>query len=104
MKKSSIRNILPAAMPLVLFAFVAAVVFVASGNAGNSGTEQGRQVLEDSVRRAAVRCYAIEGRYPESEAYLEQHYGITYDADEYAVHYEIFADNIMPDITVTILV
>ena len=103
MKKTSGRGALFAAAPIALFAFVAAVVFFAAGSAGTSGTEQGRRVLEDSIRRAAVRCYATEGRYPESEKYLEQHYGITYDDGEYAVHYEIFADNIMPDITVTAL-
>jgi hypothetical protein len=103
MKKREKRGFVFAAAPAVLFALVAAVVFLAAGNAGKSGTEQGRQVLEDSVRRAAVRCYAVEGRYPESETYLEEHYGIAYDQSEYAVHYEIFADNIMPDITVTLL-
>ena len=55
---------------------------------------------EEGVRRAAVHCYAIEGQYPESVAYLEENYGLRIDHDRYIVHYDIFADNIMPEITV----
>lgn len=47
-----------------------------------------------------MHCYAIEGQYPESVAYLEENYGLRIDHDRYIVHYDIFADNIMPEITV----
>lgn len=62
--------------------------------------EQGRQQLEQSLRRAAVACYAAEGAYPADLAYLEQHYGVQIDTGRYTVYYDIFAGNIMPDITV----
>ena len=55
---------------------------------------------EEGVRRAAVHCYAIEGQYPESVDYLEENYGLRIDHDRYLVHYDIFADNILPEITV----
>lgn len=58
------------------------------------------RVLEDSIRRAAVSCYAIEGRYPDTLQYLEKNYGVYVDEEEYAVFYEVFATNIMPDVTV----
>ena len=44
--------------------------------------------------------YAIEGRYPPSVEYLEEHYGIQIDRERYNVFYSGFASNIMPDITV----
>ena len=56
--------------------------------------------LEESIRRAAVACYAAEGIYPPDTDYLTKHYGIQIDVNLYQVHYEIFASNIMPDITV----
>ena len=62
--------------------------------------EEGKQQLEDSLRRAAVACYAAEGAYPMDVAYLEEHYGIQVDADRYTVRYDAFAENLMPDITV----
>ena len=38
--------------------------------------------------------------YPESLSYLEEHYGITYDKENYVVDYEIIGSNILPDVTV----
>lgn len=62
--------------------------------------EAGKQQLEDALRRTAAACYAAEGFYPPNVAYMVQHYGLQYDADAYRVHYEIFASNLMPEITV----
>lgn len=62
--------------------------------------EEGRQQLETALRRAAVACYAAEGVYPPTVEYLQQHYGVQIEEDRYIVFYEIFANNLMPDITV----
>ena len=56
--------------------------------------------LEEALRRTAVSCYAAEGVYPPTLEYMEEHYGIQIDRTRYTVHYEVFATNIMPDITV----
>lgn len=61
---------------------------------------RGRQRLEDSVRRTAVTCYAAEGFYPPSVDYMETNWGLQYDQDRYIVRYEVFASNLMPQITV----
>lgn len=63
-------------------------------------TEQGRARLEDSVRRTAVACYAAEGFYPPSVDYMEENWGLQYEKDRYVVRYEVFASNLMPQITV----
>ena len=62
--------------------------------------DEGRVQLEDAIRRGAVACYAAEGIYPPNLAYLEEHYGIQVDRERYAVIYEVFASNLMPDVTV----
>ena len=56
--------------------------------------------LEDSVRRTAVTCYAAEGFYPPSVDYMEENWGLQYEKDRYVVRYEVFASNLMPQITV----
>jgi hypothetical protein len=56
--------------------------------------------LEEAVRRGAVACYAAEGMYPPDLAYLETHYGLQVDRERYTVIYEVFASNLMPDVTV----
>ena len=57
--------------------------------------------LETAIRRACVTCYAVEGRYPKSLAYIVEHYGVTVDADAFVVRYDAYAENLMPDIHVT---
>lgn len=63
-------------------------------------SEEGRQQLETALRRAAVACYAAEGVYPPTLDYLTEHYGVQVEQERYIVFYEIFANNLMPDITV----
>lgn len=63
-------------------------------------SREGRQQLEDSLRRAAVACYAAEGVYPPTLDYLTAHYGVQLDTDRYQVFYEVFGENLMPQITV----
>jgi len=67
----------------------------------SSHRAEDRQLLEEAFRRGAVACYAAEGVYPPDADYLCRNYGITYDKELYAVHYTVFASNLMPDITVT---
>ncbi len=56
--------------------------------------------LTDALRRGAVACYAQEGFYPPDIDFLVEYSGILWDQDRYWIHYEIFASNLMPDITV----
>jgi len=95
-KTRSLRWLPKLLMPVVvLAAFLLALSRLDSGS-----TEVQRQQLEDSIRRACVACYAAEGVYPPNLSYLEQHYGLQVDTTRYTVFYDIFAENLMPDITV----
>lgn len=91
------RGLLPA--PL-LFCAVLTVFFLAVGKAGETGTVEEKRIAEQSVRRAAVSCYAAEGFYPDSYDYLREHYHVRIDETKYAVQYEAFASNLMPEITI----
>lgn len=64
---------------------------------------QKKIVLEKAIKRAAIECYALEGMYPPDITYLEAHYGIQIDHQHYAVYYDAFADNIMPEIQVHLI-
>ena len=86
-------------MPAVV---VAVVVFFASAlNSLDSGREsESMRQLEEALRRGCVACFAAEGVYPPTLDYLEDNYGIQIDENKYAVFYDIYAENLMPDITV----
>lgn len=72
----------------------------ALGNVENSSKEKNLEQVEDAVQKAVLNCYSIEGVYPPTLEYVEEHYGLQVDHARYDVFYEIFADNIMPEITV----
>lgn len=63
-------------------------------------TGEGKTQLETALRRAAVACYASEGFYPPDVDYLTAHYGVQIDEERFTVFYHVFAENLMPDITV----
>ena len=80
---------------LILTAFLLGVSRLEQGR-----QEQGARVLEDALRSAAVACYASEGFYSSDVEYLCSHYGVIYEESRYQIHYDCFASNLMPDITV----
>lgn len=86
-------------LPVVAVA-AALCFFTALSNLESGRADEGRRQLEEALRRSAVACYAAEGMYPPDLTYLEDHYGLQIDADRYTVYYDVFASNLMPDITV----
>ncbi len=85
---------------ILLVMLVAAWFFLAVDRLDAGRQAQGKRQLEDALRRTAVTCYASEGFYPPNLGYMQEHYGLQYDAQKYIVHYDIFAANLMPEITV----
>ncbi|SFP01734.1 hypothetical protein SAMN05216343_10234 [Oscillibacter sp. PC13] len=87
--------LLPAVSMAVLLCFITALTNLKSGQEA-----EGKRQLENAIRQAAVACYAVEGIYPPDLTYLEEYYGIQMDGKRYTVYYDVFASNLMPDITV----
>jgi len=99
-KKSAWDFLRTAVLPVIFT--VAVMLMIVSGlrQTSESSSAEGLRILEDSLRRAVVMSYAIEGRYPESIEYIERQFGIHIDRTRYVVHYRVFASNILPEITV----
>ena len=99
--KKGARDIIRDGLLPMLFTLAVLVMIVFGlGQTEASGREEGRRLLEESVRDAVIRSYAVKGRYPATIDYIEENYGIYIDRTRYAVHYRAFAPNRMPDITV----
>ena len=99
-KKSAFDFLRSAILPIIFTVAIMLMVVFGLQQTSESSSAEGLRILEDSLRRAVVMNYAIEGRYPESIEYIEQNFGIFIDRTRYAVHYNIFASNILPEITV----
>ncbi len=87
--------VFPILVIIIVLVFLSAIDNLQAGN-GKEGKEQ----LEQALKRCAVACYATEGIYPPDVEYMKEHYGIQIDEEKYLVVYEIFAQNLMPEITV----
>ena len=77
----------------------AAFALSVSGVSGSMEAQQ-TQVLERAIEKAVVTCYAIEGQYPPTLDYILEHYGVMIDEERYDVLYDVFAQNIMPSVSV----
>lgn len=69
-------------------------------NVDSSTREKQLESLENAIQRSVIQCYAVEGTYPPNLDYLKEHYGLTYDEEDFFVDYQTFGSNMMPDITV----
>lgn len=99
-KKNPLSAIAAAMVPNILTLCVTAIIISGLNQTETSSKAEGLRILEDSLRRAVITCYAVEGNYPHSLSYIAAHYGVHIDRSRYSVHYEIFASNIFPNITV----
>ena len=90
----------PTVLGLLVFAAVAAWMVLGVREASEVSDREGLRLAEQAVRQAAVSCYALEGTYPATYEDLKRSSGIAVDEEKYSVFYDIFASNIMPEITV----
>ena len=86
---------------LLAIVLVVMLVWLSSNAIGASLREQGELSVRNAILNSAKQCCAIEGAYPSSLAYLEENYGLVVNRSDYAITYEVFADNVMPNVVVT---
>jgi len=99
-QRTGLSTIRTAALPLVFTIAMLIMIVYGLNQTEISSRAEGIRILEESLFRAAVTCYAIEGRYPPSVAYIEQFYGVHVDRARFAIFYEAFSPNVMPEIVV----
>ena len=78
-----------------------AAVFFAVDRIGYVYRAEEAEMVREAIRNAAVTCYCIEGMYPETLAYLKDHYHLSYNENRFLVTYDAFASNQVPVIYVT---
>ena len=98
--KKKIKEVLSGALFPVVVVIVLLFFLAALNNLRAGSGDEGKKQLEQALKRSAVACYASEGIYPPDLDYMKEHYGIQVDEGRYIVIYEVFAQNLMPEITV----
>lgn len=89
-----IRLIYPVSL-ILLFVFV----FGLSSIQETTVAKQ-QESLETALMRDITHCYAVEGYYPPSLDYIEEHYGLTYDKELFFVDYQPVGSNMRPSVTI----
>ena len=99
-KRTAFESLRAMVAPVICVVLALSVAIYGLGQAERSSRAEGLRMLEESLNRALVICYSIEGRYPESLSHIENNYGVFIDQTRYVVFYEIMASNVMPTIVV----
>ena len=81
---------------VLVFAAVLCLFWFGFSAVSRDSQQESRRLLERSIDRAIVNCYAIEGMYPPDFSYLEENYGVHVDPEKYLVDYQVFASNVKP--------
>lgn len=86
------------AFSLSIVAFIGIMIAFIYGisNVADSDTLNEKALLEDALQRNIVHCYAVEGSYPPSLSYIEEHYGLLYNKDKFLISYENIGSNLLP--------
>ena len=85
----------------VLLVILAVVIHIQVNVASRQHIEeQSAAAVLAAVERSALQCYVVEGVYPPNLAYLEEHYGLQINHEDYIVSYDVFASNLPPEIRV----
>lgn len=85
---------------LLLFAAVLVLFLYGISYMGASTGDRQEASLVNAMERNIVHCYALEGYYPPSLEYMEEHYGLTYDKNMFIVDYQPIGTNLYPDFTI----
>ena len=85
---------------LLLVLVVLAAIFFLRKNAGRDLSAESAAAIQAAVERSALQCYVVEGVYPPDLDYLESHYGLQINTDDFYVTYDAFASNLPPTVIV----
>ncbi len=86
---------------IVVIGLVLVLAVMLVGRISNSHQAAESEIVRQSIKDAAINCYAVEGAYPDDLDYLRENYQLAYNEDRYLVTYESFSSNHIPDIYVT---
>lgn len=99
-KPSILRKIQKLSLPLLGFILLFIVFIKGIASVSETTIDKQKESLTTALNRSITQCYAVEGTYPPSLEYIEDHYGLTYDHDKFFVDYQVYGANMYPTVTV----
>jgi hypothetical protein len=87
-------------IPLVLLIVVIILFIHATSTVTTTNDSREQEIVTSALERNITQCYALEGSYPPDLAYLEDHYGFTYNTEHFFIDYQYIGSNLRPDVTI----
>lgn len=85
---------------IALVIALAVALWASFGVLSEQSKEQSAITIRETILDQAMQCFAVEGCYPPTLKYLEDHYGLSVDKEGFVITYEAFASNILPSVVV----
>lgn len=98
--KKKTRHLFEYFFVIVFFAAIIIWFFAGYSNLEKSTNNENLAFTKESIKKAALLCYSIEGSFPPDIDYLKDNYNLIVNEDRYIIGYDTFAANVMPEITV----
>ena len=95
-----IKRFSPGSLSTIIFVILFVLFFIGVSNVGETSVAKQQEGLESALSRCIIQCYALEGKYPDSLEYMEEHYGLNYNEELFFVDYAPYASNIYPEVTI----
>ena len=83
-------------LSIVVFVVVIVLFIYGVSAVSNSSVVNDKEILTEAIEHDIIHCYCVEGMYPPSVKYMQDHYGLTYDTEKFIIDYEYIGANIMP--------
>ena len=99
-QQNIILSLLGFIIPTLVIVFIVVIFYIGVSQISQSTAKKQEDSLYTAIERDIVQCYSIEGIYPPSLEYLEEHYALVYDKNVFFVDYRPVASNIYPDVTI----
>ena len=85
---------------ILIITAVTGITFAAIINMEHESVDKQAARLQEILKKAAIKCYALEGAFPDDIYYLKN-YGVLFDNGKFYFRYEMNGiSNYMPDIYV----
>lgn len=85
---------------ILFLLMIVGMIWIGALEAQHYSENEDLQRMNDTIYQLSLKCYSIEGKYPQDIAYLKEYYGLLVNEDDYHILYHYEGDNIKPTIHV----
>lgn len=87
-------------LKILLVILILIATIYAFNSTSSYSSKEDLQRISETINQLSLKCYSIEGKYPQDINYLKENYGLLLNDEDYQVIYYYEGDNLPPQIEV----